>query len=130
MNTPDESLAKYRLKRARETYAEALLMRDGRRWNGCVNRLYYSCYYAATALLLTKNLSSAKHSGTRSLLNKHFIKTQIISTDLGELYNTLFDLRQESDYEDFFPVNAELVEPWIPLTGEFIARVEVVVSQS
>ncbi|MBI5472044.1 MAG: HEPN domain-containing protein [Ignavibacteriae bacterium] len=105
-------------------------MRDGRRWNGRVNRLYYSCYYAAAALLLTKNLSFAKHSGTRSLLNKHFIKTQIISTDLGELYNTLFDLRQESDYEDFFRLTPELVKPWVPLTNDFITRVEVIISKS
>ncbi len=130
MKTPDESLIRYRLERARETYAEALLMRGGQRWNGCVNRLYYACYYAATALLLSKDLSSSKHSGTRALLNKHFVKTNIISTNLGELYNTLFDLRQESDYEDYFRLTPELVEPWVPLTDEFITRVEVIVSQS
>ena len=123
MSNIDETLIRYRLERARETYAEALLMRDGSRWNGCVNRLYYSCFYAATALLLSRNLSSTKHSGTRSMFNRHFVKTGIIPAELGELYNTLFDLRQESDYEDYFRLTHELVEPWIPLTAKFVETV-------
>lgn len=130
MKSIDERLIRYRFERARETYAEALLMRDGSRWNGCVNRLYYSCFYAASALLLSQNLSSTKHSGTRSLFNRRFIKTGIVPAEFGELYNTLFDLRQESDYDDYFKLTPELVEPWIPLTAKFVETVDAILSES
>jgi hypothetical protein len=46
-----EEIIRYRLKRAEETYQEALLMRREKHWNTCANRLYYACFYAVSALL-------------------------------------------------------------------------------
>jgi len=46
-------LIQYRLDRAREAFEEALLMQREEHWNACINRLYYACFYAVTALLLT-----------------------------------------------------------------------------
>ena len=68
---------------------------------GCSNRIYYACFYAVTALLLTKNLSSSKHSGVVALFNRHFIKTGIVSIEMGKFYSTIFDNRLESDYADW-----------------------------
>jgi uncharacterized protein (UPF0332 family) len=124
LSSISETLIHHRLARARETYAEALLMKEGKRWHGCVNRLYYACFYAATALLLSKNLPPSKHSGTRSLFNKHFVKSGLVAPELGELYNTLFDLRQEGDYDDFVQLNSEDIEPWIPLTHQLLQAAE------
>lgn len=31
--------------------------------HGTVNRLYYACFYAVSALLLTEGFSSSRHSG-------------------------------------------------------------------
>jgi hypothetical protein len=33
---------KYRFQRALESYEEALIMADNKRWNAVINRLYYS----------------------------------------------------------------------------------------
>ena len=65
-----EALIRYRLERARETLAEAATLAHASHWNGCVNRLYYACFYAVTALLLRKGLGSSKHSGTLGLFNR------------------------------------------------------------
>lgn len=42
----------YRLSKAREALQDAKLLAENNSWNACVNRLYYSCYYAVSALLL------------------------------------------------------------------------------
>ncbi len=55
-------LIHYRLERSRETLEEALLMQRERHWNACVNRLYYACFYAVTALLAMQGVSSGKHT--------------------------------------------------------------------
>jgi uncharacterized protein len=47
-------LVQYRLDRAREALAEAVLLLDSGHANTGVNRLYYACFYAVSALLLTK----------------------------------------------------------------------------
>jgi uncharacterized protein (UPF0332 family) len=53
-------LIKYRKESALETYEEALIFSDNDKWNVCVNRLYYACFYAVTALLIKHGHSSAK----------------------------------------------------------------------
>jgi len=74
MSPHEVALVGYRLARARETLEEARLMAQARHWDGCVNRLYYACFYAVTALFVAHGLSSAKHSGVRSLFGQHFVK--------------------------------------------------------
>ena len=70
MTEPLETLICYRLERAQESLEDARLLADADRWNACVNRLYYSCFYAVSALLVRDGLSSSRHTGVRSLLNR------------------------------------------------------------
>jgi uncharacterized protein (UPF0332 family) len=112
------------MARARETLLEADLMAQSGHWNGCVNRLYYACFYAVTALLLSHNLSAGKHAGVRSLFNRHFVRTGLVSSALGRLYRDLFESRQQGDYHDLVRFEAQQVRPWLPEVQRFVARVE------
>lgn len=56
-------LIQYRIARAKETLEEAGVLSSSGHWNACVNRLYYACFYAVSALLTKHDLSSSKHSG-------------------------------------------------------------------
>ncbi len=123
----DEDVIQYRLARAHETLDEARLMADAGHWNTCVNRLYYACFYAASALPLHKGLASAKHSGVRAFLNQHFVKTGIIEQSLGALYNELFDSRHEGDYRDLVSFDSEWVRPLLPRAREFVEVVGALV---
>lgn len=51
-----QQLIQYRLDRARDTYREIDLHVEHELWNTAMNRLYYACYYAVSALLLGKIL--------------------------------------------------------------------------
>jgi hypothetical protein len=117
----------YRLERAREALEEARLLAAAERWNVCVNRLYYACFYAVSALLLVRNLSSSKHSGIRSLFNRHFVKTEQVSRKLGTLFNDLFENRQKGDYVDFVRFEAEQVRPWIDQTLLFVDEIAALI---
>ncbi len=46
-----QTIIKYRLERAGETLDEATSLKESKHYHGAVNRLYYSCFYAVTALL-------------------------------------------------------------------------------
>ena len=119
-----EEVIAYRLARAHETLEEARLMAESGHWNTCVNRLYYACFYAATALLLQEGFASAKHSGVRGFLNQHFVKTGVLEQELGALYNELFDSRNESDYRDLLRLDADRVQPLLPRAGRFVEAVD------
>lgn len=53
-----EDLIEYRLQRASETLEEADYTAKGGYFNAAVNRLYYSCYYATSALMLANAISA------------------------------------------------------------------------
>jgi uncharacterized protein (UPF0332 family) len=118
-----ETVVQYRLSRASETLDEARLLADAGHWNGCVSRLYYSCFYAVTALLLRHGLSSSKHSGVRAMFNRDFVQPGVVSRELGELYNRLFRTRNRGDYDDFVQFDEASVRPQISRVAAFISEV-------
>ena len=78
-------LITYRLERARESLQEANILLERGHGNAFVNRLYYACFYAVSALLLTKELSSAKHGGVRRLFHQNSIKPGLVGSELGQI---------------------------------------------
>ena len=118
------TLIAYRLERARESLEEAKILLERGHGNTFVNRLYYACFYAVSALLLSRGLSSAKHSGIRSLFHQNFVKANLVSVELGHLYDKLFDNRQKGDYADLVRFDVEEVSEWYGEAREFVETVE------
>ncbi len=116
-------LIAHRLNRAEETLEDARVLARSQRWNACVNRLYYACFYAVSGLLLLDGLASSKHSGIRSHFNRQYIKTGTISKEMAQIYNDLFERRQEGDYLDFVRFDESQVVPWIPKAEKLIALI-------
>jgi len=100
-------LISYRLARADEVLQEVDLHIKNGLWITAVNRLYYACFYAVTALLVSKGFEARTHAGVRLLLGQQFIKTGIISHKSGKTYNTLFVMRQSGDYDDFVDIKKD-----------------------
>jgi len=113
----------FRLSRSRETLDDARLLAQKQRWISCVNRLYYACFYAVSALLWQQGLSSSKHIGIKSLFNQHYGKTGKVPEDSIKLYNMLFRIRNKGDYEDFIEFYEADVMPLIARTEEFINHI-------
>ena len=120
MKEETRSLVMYRLERARESLEEASILLECRHGNAFVNRLYYACFYAVSALLLTRGLSSAKHGGVRSLFHQNFVKPGLVDTELGQIYDRLFDNRQKGDYADLVRFDPDEVSEWYDEAREFV----------
>lgn len=124
MNKEVKTLVLYRIERAHEALDEALILLEKGYANTFVNRLYYACFYAVSALLLTKGLSSSKHSGVRALFHQNFVKYGIVNSKQGELYDKLFDTRQKGDYADLVRFNIDEVRPWLKDAKSFVVCLE------
>ena len=120
--TETGAIIRFRLGRAREALEEASLLADTGHWNACVNRLYYSCFYAVSALLAVEALSASKHTGVRSLFHQRCVRTGRFPRELGALYDDLFETRQEGDYVDFVELREADVRPWIDQARDFVNR--------
>lgn len=123
------TLVFYRLERANEALEEANILLERGHANTFVNRLYYACYYAVSALLLTKGLFSAKHSGIRSLFHQNFVKTGVVDTEFGQLYDRLFDNRQKGDYADLIRFDVNAVRNWYDEAQKFVETIEDLVKK-
>jgi uncharacterized protein (UPF0332 family) len=124
-----KDLVLYRMTRADEALEDARILARAQRWNACVNRLYYACFYAVSALLVMDGLSSSKHAGIRGLFNRQYVKTGKIPKDLARIYNDLFERRQEGDYIDFVSFQESQVLPWISEAGELIRFIATLVQE-
>ena len=124
MTDEERTIVKYRMQRAYETVEEAKLMFDAGHINAYVNRLYYACFYAVSALLLTRDISTSKHGYLRSLLHREFVKTGIIPVELGRHYDILFNNRQKGDYGDMIVFKPDDVADWMDQTQKFVKHIE------
>ena len=95
------ALVKYRMERSDETIQEAIYSAQGGWYNLAVNRLYYACYYAAVAVLISKSVETQSHSGVRTMMALHLVKEGILAKEHRTTFTSLFHSRQSSDYDDF-----------------------------
>lgn len=111
MTGTKEDYLNYRISKSKEVFEDAVLLAKNARWNSCVNRLYYSSYHLASALLYKNNIKAETHNGIKTQLFMNYVKPNLLSHEMGKVYSHLFDWRQESDYADFIEFDKDVVEP-------------------
>ena len=129
MSYSKEELVKYRIERAWESLQDAQYLLEEERWNAAANRMYYSCFYAVSAYLAFKGLTAATHSGLKSAFNQELIKTGRIDRSDGILFNRLFAIRQEADYEDFADIQPDEIKSFLPKINGLIRDIEELINE-
>lgn len=94
----DQILIRLWLEKASDALASAKLESAEGHLSFAVNRLYYACFYAVTALLLASGKQFTRHSAVMSEFNRTFVKMGKVDVVWSKFYQKLFDDRQESDY--------------------------------
>lgn len=94
----NEVLIKLWLEKAFDALASARLELNEGHLSFSVNRLYYSCFYAVTALLLKSGKQFSRHSAVISEFNRSYVKPGKVDVSWSKFYQKLFNDRQESDY--------------------------------
>ena len=124
---PDYSkleLAKYRLEKARECYADAVSTFESGSLSNAANRIYYSIFHAMRAVLALDEFDSKKHSGIISEFRKTYIKTGVFDVKFSETIEFGLKLRGKSDYDDFYVIPKADVAKQIDDSIVFLDAVE------
>jgi uncharacterized protein (UPF0332 family) len=115
------------LRRAYETLAAAeVLAREAYRPEA-LSRCYYSMFYAARALLVSRGIVAHKHSAVLSALGREFARTGLIDPALHRAFVDAFSARQRADYLIENEPSTEEVERRLAVGREFVRRVEEVI---
>ena len=125
-----QAVVKYRLEKAKNLFAEIPVQMENKFYATTANRLYYACYHAVTALLISDGHKAHTHSGVKTLLGLHYVTQNKIEKSFGKMYNHLFNLRQSGDYEDLFDVDEEDVKPFLEPVEKFIAEIEKLINEN
>jgi uncharacterized protein (UPF0332 family) len=99
LSSPKQEVIRYRLDQAREALDDAQYNLDGGRVRAASNRVYYAMFYAAVALLATRDLSSSRHSGVIALFHEHFVKSGAFPRALAHTLGQALDMRTDTDYK-------------------------------
>ena len=126
--TDRKAIVKYRLESASTTFAEVPSHMENKFYRTAANRLYYACYYAASALLINDSYEAHTHSGVKTLLGLHYFSQNKLDMSFSKMYRQLFNLRQTGDYEDLIKIDEEEVKPFVEFTEQFISAIENLIS--
>jgi hypothetical protein len=94
-----------------------------------VSKSYYAIFFAANALLLTKNLDPKKHSGVISFFNRYFVKTGEVEKELAEILKFAQKERISADYDEFYSASVEEAKLQLENAEKFLQRAKEILQE-
>jgi len=118
------SISKLRLDIAKErlSYADEILKIGD--YKTVANRSYYAVFSAMRAVLALDGFDSKKHSGIIAEFRRLYLKTEILPKELSETIDSLVEVRQGSDYDDFYIISKEEVTLQLQNARRFVSETE------
>lgn len=107
MSNNREDLVKYRLTMANERLESAKLLLDNNKFKDSIGRSYYAIFTSARALLAREGVDYSKHTGVISHFQREYIKAGIFDKKYSKFISQAFQIRNNTDYADFYIVSKE-----------------------
>ena len=115
-------------KAKRSQKVAAKLYKDGD-MDFAASRAYYSLFYTAEALLLTRDMSFSSHSAVITAFGKEFAKTGVLNSKFHHYLMESQDRRNIGDYSILADVTKEQVLEMLAWAKEFIKAAETYLKQ-
>ena len=93
-------------------------------YKSAANRSYYAVFHAMRAVLAYDEIDMKKHSGVIAEFRRLYVKTGVFDGDMSKTISVLFDVRTESDYDDFFIISKEDVIQQVESAQYFLSKNE------
>ena len=120
----NEELSKYRLEQAEGCLKSAKMLLSDEDYKGATNRSYYCVFHCMRSVLALESVDFKSHSAVISRFRKEYIKTKKLDVLLSDMLTTLFRVRGESDYDDFYVLRKNDVEEQIKNAEYFLEQVK------
>ena len=124
-----ELLIQAHQKKAREALVEAERNLAAGSAGLATNRIYYACFYAATAVLISRELQFVRHAALKSAVHSQFVRQGELSPELAAFYEAAFIQRHEADYNALASFDPAKVAPQLVKARQFVAAMETLLSR-
>lgn len=105
-----QDIVVYRMGKAYRLLHEVDILIENELWNSTINRMYYACFHAVSALLIKNGIEVKSHMGVRQAFGLHFVKAGKVPLEYGRIFSRIYDKRQSGDYDDFIDFTRDEVE--------------------
>lgn len=102
MDDRQKELSVYRLQQADESLQASRNCLENGFYKDSINRSYYSAFYAIKAVLALGTIDFKRHKDVIAYFNKEYVATEIFPRTMGRKIGILKQIREESDYDDFY----------------------------
>ena len=116
-------LSTARLDLALNCLNTAKVNRDIGDYRAAANRSYYAIFHAMRAVLALDEVDMSKHSGIMAEFRRRYLRTEILDRKLSATITQAFEVRNASDYDDFYIVSREDVDLQIDKAAQFIIAI-------
>lgn len=118
------ALSAARFEHAKECLEAAQLLLNAENYKSAANRSYYAIFHAMRAVLAYDEIDMKHHSGIISEFRRLYIKTGIFDAYMSTIISVLFNVRQDSDYDDFFVISKTEVVEQIENADAFLSKIQ------
>ena len=120
----NKALSGLRMEHSEECIKAAKNLLLSENYKSAVNRSYYAVFHAMRAVLALDGFDSKRHSGIIAEFRRRYIKAGIFDSSLSKTISILFDLRTDSDYDDFFIISKSDAARQTSKAEEFVSAIK------
>jgi len=114
----------YWMSKATEAILSARSELQAGRLDFAVNRAYYACFYAASAVLFNMGKKFVKHSGLRGAVHRDLVRAGLLEAHWGKIFDRIFENRQSGDYLAMWKFEREHAERLVQEAEGFVKEME------
>lgn len=115
-----KELMKYRLEMAEERLHSSKVLLEAGSYKDSIGRSYYAMFTAIRALFAMEGQDFSKHAGVIAYFQKEFVKTGKVDRKYSKYISQAFQIRNNTDYADFFIVSAQDAKEQYEKAKEFL----------
>lgn len=124
--TPEvQALIHLRLSQAAESLTEARLLVERDMRLGAMDRIYFTMFYCACALLATREFGPSRDGNVAAKFQREFVKTGLIPPEIGARFKQATQLHHDADLGAKTPPAAERLRELLADAASFLTTTKL-----
>jgi len=124
--TPEvQDLIQLRLSQADESLTEARLLVERSMCLGAMDRIYFTMFYCACALLATREFGPSRDGNVAGKFQREFVKTGLIPPEIGDRFKRATQLHHDTDLGAQTPPDANRLNELLADADSFLTTTKL-----
>jgi len=125
MTPESQALINLRLEQANESLVEARLLVERGMCLGAMDRIYFTMFYCACALLATREFGPSRDGNVAGKFQQEFVKTGLIPPEIGARFKRATQLHHAADLGAEAPPAADRLRELLADADNFLTTTKL-----